>query len=138
MTEVNCTNYLNKIMELKDICQDETTTKINLELVMNDLQDIKNDIEADILVIGVPVTMSHFHKFFLVLNLIERGSDIQSSLLTLLKTRTNNIDNYASLHTYEEIIEYTNETKLLKEYIDNLMFNCNCMKDRINIMQHKF
>jgi hypothetical protein len=114
------------------LCCSENTTTATLQSAINLLVTHDDAIDADLLTMTLPTTLTHLNKFILVQ--ITRSTKLQlcRDLISLLKIRKNSTDDLASILSYEELMAYTAETNTLKIYIKTFLNSCSCMST------HKF
>lgn len=131
MTEATCDAYKAQITTIQTLCNINTTTTADITTAINDLNTIDSQINTDILSMSFPTTVDHLNKFILVQITRSRVSEIQASLLNLIKIRKNHLktilDPLADMTTP---LSYQNDTESLVSYTDNLILNSSGMKDR--------
>lgn len=146
MTEINCDNYMTKLNQIIIACNNAFTSKNDLETLIDELNILSNTIDSDISLMSIPSTMSHFHKFMLVLNVRTNNRDLQCALYNLINVRIQDlktqaggeVENPTPLNTIEERITYAQETENIKTYIKSIINGCSCMSGRCNIINFPY
>jgi hypothetical protein len=137
MTTANCDLYMNKLLEIDTLSKNVNGTKAQLETLLNELQTIDTNIENDIDVMPVPVTMVAMNKYVIVAVSRMRKLELNGMLYTLIKTRQQNVDIYLSTNTYDDYLLYTEETRNIIDYVENIVIpSCSCMDTR-RFLNHK-
>jgi|694.fasta_scaffold72748_2 hypothetical protein len=132
MTELNCDSYLSILGDIIDACNDSTTTKLNLETLINSLVSTDALIESDISTMAIPATMTHLNKYIIVQNIRLTKLRFQQALYNLVDVRNENLLNQAinQTTTQEEQNAYALETIEIKKYVETVVDSCTCMSGR--------
>lgn len=121
-------NYINKIAEIKNVCENVNTNKLQLEALLNDLQTIDNNLNNQIgIETTTPTSFILFKKYISVEIERSRKDNLHKALYNLIKIRSFNVDNVEGI---ENKINYSTETKSIEQYIKNVVSSCNCMTNR--------
>ena len=137
MSEQTCINYLSKIVEIKTLCNDYNTTKIQLETALNELNAIESIFENELAIMNIPITMQHLDVYLLARIEMCRKSTVHDSLLQLRKTRTERINelNIGGADYISVMVPFDDESKNITNYVNVCIDGCNCMKERKNIIK---
>jgi hypothetical protein len=136
MTEITIDNYFAKLLEIQNATEDSETTETQLRTLVGQLGVLDTQIDTELTTMPFPSSVSHLNKLILVQNERSRKANFQNFLEELIECRNGNIDTVASTGTYEDIINYSNETRSIKNYINNEVIpSCNCIKVRLEIIK---
>lgn len=145
--EATIDDYFTKIMELNTLCNNPLTTAEQLVLFFSQLDTICDNLDTEMnTMISLPITVSHFRKFILVNVERNNNSFIQSNLLKLLDLKNTYANEYVETSypiadnaenpdRFAFSLNYQNQINEVKTTIKNIMNNCNCMTNRMNIIE---
>lgn len=139
MTLQTCDDYLNKVNEIITASDDVETTQTNLSTLIDALATIDSQVDTDIGTMSIPNTTEHFNKFILVQNMRMTKINLQNSFYNLIKIRNEELKTREEqqIGTTQDRLNYEEETKSIKLYIDTVKNSCSCMSGRTNIIKYE-
>lgn len=132
MAELTCDDYMLKLNEIISTCNNATTTKIQLETLLGELETLDNQVDTDIETMSLPSTMEHLNKYILTQYMRLSKIDLQRSLYKLIDVRNSDLL-YQAVHettTKEEQHTYALETIEIKNLVETVINSCSCMSGR--------
>jgi hypothetical protein len=136
MTEQHCDQYINQIEVIRELCREPTTTKTQLENALSVLDYIDGNFIDDFESMDIPSTFSHFNKFITISNFRASKNLLHYYLVKFINMREKYVNIFSEEHTYEETCSYIAETKVISDFIDDLINSCTCMCSRKTIINN--
>ena len=137
MTQTTLNNYMLKLAEIQSRCNDETTTKTQLETLLNQLSTLDDLVDVELETLPFPTMTAHINSLILVQVARSRKIELHSALLNLVDTRKHHFKTILDPINGDPVAlkAYETENNSVESYVETVKSGCDCMRSRSRIIE---
>lgn len=121
MSVLLCDNYILKYYEIIDACEIPTTTKTQLETLINELGALETEFNG--------ATVIEDNKKYIHVKIITMTKlELYKAFISFVKVREGHYDTFNQTTNFNDLLAYMSETREIDNYLKNhIISGCFCM-----------